>query len=64
MHALRHFYENSTGNRLPAKPSSRGELDVLKERHQCATRPFRLGYSYGYGELTHPRRPGKQIRQR
>lgn len=34
MHALRHFYENSTGNRLPAKPSSRGELDVLKERHQ------------------------------
>lgn len=50
MHALKQFYENSRGNRLPAKPSSRGELDVLKERHQCAPVPFvRLGYRYGYG---------------
>ncbi|KWU47279.1 hypothetical protein RHOSPDRAFT_30695 [Rhodotorula sp. JG-1b] len=34
MHSLRQFYENSRGNRLPAKPRSRGELDVLQERHQ------------------------------
>ncbi|GAA5966209.1 hypothetical protein JCM8115_006409 [Rhodotorula mucilaginosa] len=34
MHTLRTSYENSAGNRLPAKPRSRGELDVLRERHQ------------------------------
>ena len=44
MHSLRHFYENSRGNRLPAKPRSRGELDVLKERHQCAPPFVRPGY--------------------
>ncbi|GAA5877000.1 hypothetical protein JCM3774_006872 [Rhodotorula dairenensis] len=32
MHALKSFYESA--DRMPAKPRSRHELDVLKERHQ------------------------------
>ncbi|BGP54660.1 hypothetical protein JCM8202v2_002247 [Rhodotorula sphaerocarpa] len=32
MHALKQFYEHS--DRMPAKPRSRHDLDVLKERHQ------------------------------
>lgn len=37
MHALKQFYEHS--DRMPAKPRSKHDLDVLKERHQCAPPP-------------------------
>ncbi|GAA5992725.1 hypothetical protein JCM10908_006899 [Rhodotorula pacifica] len=34
MHALKQFYESSGERRMPAKPRSRHDLDVLRERHQ------------------------------
>lgn len=41
MHALRQYYDRSS--RMPARPKSKSDLDVLKERHQCAFYSASLG---------------------